>query len=136
MLHYEPDRPVRCATQLANTSAGSTAATDPSRPPLTAGSTVRNAEDSTAPAEPVAQLESAIVPPDFKRQKVPLEKGFSQMDWMRLQSKGKDLQGQPMNGVLPPFCLSLGPLSGHTSPMHPTHQGAKNAHTAVHCGRL
>lgn len=90
--------------QLAKAATGSTATTEPSRPPLTAGSTVRNAEDSTAEAEPVEQLESAIVPPDFERQKVPLEKGFSQMDWMRLQSKGKDLQGQPMNGVLLPCC--------------------------------
>lgn len=61
---------------------------------------MRNAEDLAAEAGPVEALESDIVPPDFERQKVPLEKGFSQMDWMRLQSKGKDLQGKPMNGVL------------------------------------
>lgn len=77
------------------------------RPPLTVGSTVSNAEDTAEPAQPVqpVQLESAIVPPDFQRQKVPLEKGFSQMDWMRLQSKGKDLQGNPMNGMPVPLCL-------------------------------
>jgi hypothetical protein len=67
---------------------------------------VRNAEDSASKAEPVEQLEIAIVPPDFQRQKVPLEKGFSQMDWMRLQSTGKDLQGKPMNGALLTLLLS------------------------------
>jgi hypothetical protein len=46
-------------------------------------------------------LELAIVPPDFKRQKVPLEKGCSQMDWLRLKKKGVDLDGKPLNGVNP-----------------------------------
>lgn len=71
----------------------------PPSQPLTALSTVRNADDNGSVAQPAAQLESAIVPPDFKRQKIPLEKGFSQMDWMKLSQKGLDLQGKPMNGV-------------------------------------
>lgn len=71
----------------------------PPSQPLTAQSTVRNADDDDSVAQPAAQLESAIVPPDFKRQKIPLEKGFSQMDWMKLSRKGLDLQGKPMNGA-------------------------------------
>jgi hypothetical protein len=69
--------------------------------PLTAHSTVRTLDDagnSMAP-EPI-QLEQAITPPDFKRQKIPLEKGYSQMDWMKLKKTGRDLQGQPLDGVI------------------------------------
>jgi hypothetical protein len=63
-----------------------------------AGATVRNADDPNS--TPVAiQLPAGIVPPDFKRQKIPLEKGFSQMDWMRLSQKGRDLDGLPLNGT-------------------------------------
>jgi hypothetical protein len=68
-------------------------------PPLTAQSTVRSTEGARTSEPWAVKLEPGIVPPDFKRQRVPLEKGFSQMDWMRLKAKGKDLQGQPLNGV-------------------------------------
>lgn len=70
----------------------------PPSQPLTAQSTVRNAEDAASLAQPATHLESAVVPPDFQRQKIPLEKGFSQMDWMKLSKKGLDLHGKPMNG--------------------------------------
>jgi hypothetical protein len=72
--------------------------------PKTAQSTVRtidNAGNSTAPT--TVPLEHAITPPDFKRQKVPLEKGFSQMDWLKLKRTGKDLNGQPLDGAQPIF---------------------------------
>jgi hypothetical protein len=74
-------------------------------PPLTAQSTVRHTASSANEPDPV-KLEPAIVTPDFKRQKVPLEKGYSQMDWMRLKAKGKDLQGRPLNGARNALCLA------------------------------
>ena len=72
----------------------------PPAQPLTARSTVRNADDLSSAAQPATALETAVVPPDFQRQKIPLEKGFSQMDWMKLTRKGLDLEGKPMNGAL------------------------------------
>ena len=60
---------------------------------------MRQVELDGTTAEPV-KLESAVVPPDFKRQKIPLEKGFSQMDWMRLKSTGKDINGNSLTGAL------------------------------------
>lgn len=70
--------------------------------PLTAQSTVRTMDGAGVSSEPApVQAEAAIVPPDFQRQKVPLEKGFSQMDWLQLKRRGKDLNGKDLNGAAP-----------------------------------
>ena len=69
--------------------------------PLTARSTVRRAEAPAAPgAAPVmtaatrlARAEGARGGGGAGRQKVPLEKGYSQVDWLRLTRSGGDLTG-------------------------------------------
>ncbi|GFR47511.1 hypothetical protein Agub_g9143 [Astrephomene gubernaculifera] len=62
----------------------------PKKMPLTAFSTVtdRSGPQSSTPAAPVPLYEKPA------RSKVPLEKGYTQVDWLRLAKSGADLTGR------------------------------------------
>lgn len=68
----------------------------PTKPmqPLTAQSTVRHAggasEDGPSTSKPVLPIKE--VKPAGRRNKVPLEKGFSQVDWLKLAKSGRDMR--------------------------------------------
>ncbi|WIA37962.1 hypothetical protein OEZ86_001339 [Tetradesmus obliquus] len=59
--------------------------------PLTAQSTVKHA--SAAGTGPVSTSKPIQVAAEGRRNKVPLEKGFSQVDWLRVARSGADLTG-------------------------------------------
>ncbi|KAF5837844.1 hypothetical protein DUNSADRAFT_3806 [Dunaliella salina] len=54
------------------------------RPPLTAKSTVTHATAGGEKGKHEPVKPPAAQPPGLQRNKVPLEKGYSQMDWLRL----------------------------------------------------
>jgi cytochrome b involved in lipid metabolism len=53
-------------------------------------------------------------PPPRPRTKVPYEKGYSQMDWMRLTASKADLAG--LGGARPRRDLTLADVAAHSSP--------------------
>ncbi|CAG9462223.1 unnamed protein product [Pedinophyceae sp. YPF-701] len=87
-------------------------------PPLTLQSTVKCAgQGGEKPVD--IQRPPASGPPEgpraaMGRSKVPFEKGFSQMDWMRLTKTDPNLNG--LNGARPSKKITLEELGQHSTP--------------------
>ena len=86
------------------------------RPPLNgggppAGHSGRGEEEAKGgPARPAP---GGVRPPNFKPGKVPLEKGYSQMDWMRLTARHRNLNG--LNGQRPRADITMEEVRRHST---------------------
>lgn len=81
----------------------------PPKVPLTARSTVVD-RSAAGPASTSAPVPLAEV----KRNKVPLEKGYSQVDWIRLSRSGADLAG--LKGERPRKNITKEEVASHKTP--------------------
>ncbi|GLC35612.1 hypothetical protein PLESTB_000188000 [Pleodorina starrii] len=82
----------------------------PKKLPLTAFSTVtdRSGDSADKPTPSVPLYEKPA------RSKVPLEKGYTQVDWLRLSKSGTDLNG--LDGRPLRRDITLAEVAGHASP--------------------
>ena len=85
------------------------------RPPLVGGGLPAGhsgrGEEEGGPARPAPA--GGVRPPNFKPGKVPLEKGYSQMDWMRLTARHRNLNG--LNGQRPRADITMEEVRRHST---------------------
>ncbi|PRW33296.1 cytochrome b5 domain-containing RLF-like [Chlorella sorokiniana] len=86
----------------------------PARNPLLSGATVTDRSGGGGGAQPPAAGGQAQLPgPPPQRRKVPFEKGFSQMDWVRLTQTHPDLAG--LGGGPPRRNITMEEVAQHAS---------------------
>lgn len=86
----------------------------PPQNPLLSGATVTDRSGGGGAAQPPAAPGQAQLPvPPPQRRKVPFEKGFSQMDWVRLTQTHPDLAG--LGGAPPRRGITLEEVAQHAS---------------------
>ena len=86
------------------------------RPPLNGGGPLAGHSgrgEEEAKGGPARPAPGGVRPPNFKPGKVPLEKGYSQMDWMRLTARHRNLNG--LNGQRPRADITMEEVRRHST---------------------